>query len=282
MIHVVIKDVNDIDWIIGQHTHFAGGFSAARSVDWSITSKRFAPVESLSDLYMAIWIWPFLVPFACSTKVTPEQNAEITKTCGDFFLKRAPVHKSFGGAKFRKNEYPWIASLEIGSFICSGALISRRHILTAAHCAFYTSDPAYYKDQCQKMGYRNTRRAKSDKWRAFVGSQCVDPNKCELLWRTPVHFYYHNDFNECSLENDIAIFELGEDISSRVATPICLPKSNQAISKELSAAGSGWRGIPSKQPDVAPAGQYFVNVTFFKMDDIFIQVKAPSDAGICP
>jgi guanylate cyclase len=40
-----------------------------------------------------------------------------------------------GGQVTKVNEFPWIVALtKRGKFYCAGSLITRRHVLTAAHC----------------------------------------------------------------------------------------------------------------------------------------------------
>ena len=42
------------------------------------------------------------------------------------------INRIFGGATSIPHEYPWVVYLSNG---CGGALISDKHVLTAAHCA---------------------------------------------------------------------------------------------------------------------------------------------------
>lgn len=49
----------------------------------------------------------------------------------------ARKNRIVGGNETKINQYPWIAAMyRKGKFYCSGALISRRHMLTAAHCVY--------------------------------------------------------------------------------------------------------------------------------------------------
>lgn len=42
-----------------------------------------------------------------------------------------------GGEEAKQAEFPWLAALSRrGKFYCGGALVSRKHVLTAAHCMY--------------------------------------------------------------------------------------------------------------------------------------------------
>ncbi|KAK6059947.1 hypothetical protein COOONC_02398 [Cooperia oncophora] len=88
------------------------------------------------------------------------------------------------------------------------------------------------------MGYRNTHRLKTGAYQVFVGSRCSDPHRCRIP-RLRVH--YHEDYDACTSEDDIAVLELTKNVPRHWATPICLPDREETISDDLKAAGSGWR-----------------------------------------
>lgn len=40
-----------------------------------------------------------------------------------------------GGEETKSHEFPWMAGLKLnGEFYCGGSLITKKHVLTAAHC----------------------------------------------------------------------------------------------------------------------------------------------------
>ena len=56
----------------------------------------------------------------------------------DVLRKYFVQSRIIGGAETVPNEYPWIARLSHARFdqehLCGGAVVSDRHVLTAAHC----------------------------------------------------------------------------------------------------------------------------------------------------
>ncbi|KAK6028735.1 hypothetical protein OSTOST_05177, partial [Ostertagia ostertagi] len=134
--------------------------------------------------------------------------------------------------------------------------------------------------------------------REYVGWICIKTGShpFEQIWHTINHLatictsrgndnlenvYFHEDFDECSGHNDIAIFEHSEDIPSFIATPICLPPKNIKISTLLKAAGAGLMGHykttmeDAGEPDREYAYDFFTDVREY-VDWIC------EKTGICP
>ncbi|KHJ84614.1 hypothetical protein OESDEN_15670, partial [Oesophagostomum dentatum] len=117
------------------------------------------------------------------------------------------------------------------------------HILTAAHCIINSANYVEENDeQCKidkrrrifKRDYRND----TELWDVYVGARCSTAERCSKR-RIVAELMPHPFFDECEYSDDIAIFELKEDIPETEAVPICMPLKRTKLRKILKAAGSG-------------------------------------------
>ena len=115
-------------------------------------------------------------------------------------------------------------SPELADQSCGGALVSDRHVVTAAHCLSHVRQPADLK---VAIGF--TSLAVNDKATSFV----LDVTTMKQ----------HPNFGEgTSMSNDIAVLELQRPVDLTAhpnIKPICLPASGATYSG-LSATASGW------------------------------------------
>jgi serine protease 56 len=116
--------------------------------------------------------------------------------------------KIAGGRPADPGEYPWIAALitknaATGAF-CGGALITDRHVLSAAHC----SNRIRIQDLFVRLGEYSFEMANETRARDFRVSEIRQ----------------HVDFDASTYENDIAILKLlRPSLFNSYIWPICMP-----------------------------------------------------------
>uniref|UniRef100_A0A0K0DHP0 Peptidase S1 domain-containing protein n=1 Tax=Angiostrongylus cantonensis TaxID=6313 RepID=A0A0K0DHP0_ANGCA len=206
---------------------------------------------------MSILVLLVLLPSTLSENITAEENKYLKDHCGKHFLKD-PLRNSasiIGGIKAKQNEFPWIVGLYFKKAIykppywvplvrgCSGVQVSKRHVLTAAHC-MVTNSP--YLDRYCKKGstVRNRDKYSVEQpglFTVFVGSDCTNP---ELCWKNRTNYSVvgitvNEDYNPCNLDSDLALVEINPDISEKHGYPVCMPVPNQTLPSKMTAVGFG-------------------------------------------
>ncbi|KAF9796699.1 hypothetical protein SFRURICE_008109 [Spodoptera frugiperda] len=184
--------------------------------------------------------------------------------CGD-----SAADRIIGGLNAGLGDFPWIARLgyleddEI-DYMCGGALVTDRHVVTAAHCV-QKSDYGLVLTTV-RLGEHDTR---------------TDPD-CELKVCAPAvqdrgikRIISHPQFNKPAFHNDVAIIELDKPVTLNsemnilnYVAPICLPRTaeqlaNFKIGDEMTVAGWGKMNMTTEErakvlqfvniPVVAPA-----------------------------
>ena len=134
-----------------------------------------------------------------------------------------------GGEETEANEYPWQVGLvsRTGKIPwCGGSLISKRHVLTAAHCTFGKSP--------SQVG-------------VLVGEHDTSDSVADI--RDVSVITNHPDYSPSNLVNDISIITLSSDISiTRTISPICLPwKTTKTFAGDV-ATLTGWGRVSGGGP----------------------------------
>lgn len=128
-----------------------------------------------------------------------------------------------GGGPEKAHEYPWLVGLfRQGSIYCGAAIISAKHVLTAAHCVnnFEPSEIRIY------IGGHN------------ITSDYTDIRRIKEVYK---HEYYEVD----TFNNDIAVIEMDKPVTfGPKVQPSCLPKEQfqEYAGKYTLVAGWGRTG----------------------------------------
>ncbi|XP_067621340.1 proclotting enzyme isoform X2 [Eurosta solidaginis] len=141
-----------------------------------------------------------------------------------------------GGTNASPNEFPWIAVLfKSGKQFCGGSVITKNHILTAAHCV-----------------------SRMTSWdvaamTAHLGDYDIRTNyEVQHVTRRIKRLVRHKGFNFSTLHNDIAILTLNEAIKfSYEIQPICLPSASSQETRSYSgkvAVVAGWGSLRENGP----------------------------------
>jgi len=169
--------------------------------------------------------------FLCVLAVLAEANGQCGRT------RSRTSNRIVGGQKAPPGSIPWQVSIScgIGDTFCGGTLISKRWVLTAAHCVIADEIP----DSCHDQSMRRSNRRYTGRYYTYDSNYTsmvitVGGDK-QRSWSDQHPNYYINNViiherydQEISNDNDIALIQLERQVKfSSQVTPICLPYRRQ-------------------------------------------------------
>lgn len=166
----------------------------------------------------------------------------IPEECG---TSHAAFAKIIGGTDAKKGDWPWQALVLRKSaagrldFICGGSLISKKHVLSAAHC--FVSGRVEDSD--------------AGSIRVRLGEHDRSQKSPDTVERAVERLITHEDFETGINRNDIALIVMDRDITfNRYISPVCLPYSRTIIRDNIAgenAYASGWGQTDPDDPGSA-------------------------------
>ncbi|GAB1869856.1 CLIP domain-containing serine protease [Camponotus japonicus] len=157
--------------------------------------------------------------------------------------------KVIGGNKTGVFEYPWMALIAYDTgrstpeFRCGGTIISKRYILTAAHCV--TQLPTEIRSvKGVRVGDHDISKERDcDYDESGLEVACAERYQDFAV----ESLYFHPDYTRTKLQNDIAIIKLNGSIDFRPLSvkPICLPFGSAARLDQKKMVVTGWGATES-------------------------------------
>ncbi|KAK0415780.1 hypothetical protein QR680_012114 [Steinernema hermaphroditum] len=164
------------------------------------------------------------------------------------------------GSDAKDGEVPWAVAIEYQEeYRCTGTLISKKHVLTAAHC-FVEDSTKSVKENCDNHQFLN----ESDVIQHMVvkyGASCLEAGhkECEgskAVMKTAkvvrAHFRDFYELNGCKGGRDFALLELESEVEG--VNHVCLPHLHNTT--EVHSAKNfhsyGWESDPELENITSP------------------------------
>lgn len=153
----------------------------------------------------------------------------LPQNCGK---SNVSVSRIVGGKESELGAWPWMAAVYINtggvnSAACGGALVTSRHVITAAHCVVVGHRASNLPPSVFIVRLGDHNLVRSDD-----GAQPIDVRVTDVV--------RHADFEPRTFKNDIAVLTLERDVPfNRFIRPVCLPFGDDFFSRDL----TGYHGF---------------------------------------
>ncbi|XP_073948148.1 serine protease gd-like isoform X2 [Choristoneura fumiferana] len=152
--------------------------------------------------------------------------------CGMVSGGNEQVPLIYNGQSYARGDWPWLVAIykrKDGSlsFVCSGTLVSDRHVVTAAHCVQQRSTITSIKDIVVKVGVYNREDWGDD----------------GIVTRTLASATIHESYNASTFANDLSVFTFDRSVEfNNYIRPACLWSGKNDLSSIVGSTGvvAGW------------------------------------------
>merc|ERR1712110_516488 len=183
----------------------------------------------------------------CGDEACPS-SVEIPPECG---LSKVRALRITNGQPAKKGQWPWQVALGYTNpadntidYLCGGALVTKRHVVTAAHCL--------RDDMVTVLLGEHVLKNDTDG---------ANPEEFKILKKSP-----HEAYDSRTFDNDIAVITFDSDVGFRDGIqPICLPSATPGVIEERFAGSgtyvTGWGAKEFRGPTSNTLLQALIQVT---------------------
>ncbi|XP_058836636.1 CLIP domain-containing serine protease B15-like [Topomyia yanbarensis] len=229
-------------WFLGGIVSFSQTRSGGTNYCYTKGYGAFTQVQKYLSWMREITKMPLVSD--SDVRVCKPEVPDPAKTYPNYLPRQCGVYipnRILGGQNARVFEFPWMVILQTDekNFLCSGTLINKRYILTAAQCI---------KNDLPTKAILGEHTIEQD-------TDCNGTEDCA----PPVRQYKiecvitHPDYSWRSKQNDIALIRLSEDVScDDHVHPICLPYTEELRRYEPSRyIVTGWGITDPANPEIS-------------------------------